>query len=127
METKGSYNMVLNSGPTYKMRAKRVISVKDAVNELRDGMTVGLSGFSYMNPPMEFVREIIRQGKKNLTLVSGPTSGIETDLLIGAECVKKVVTAGVAFEKIAGIAPNFRKAVEECKIEYGNVTKVYGM
>ena len=99
------------------MRAKRITSVNQAVNELKDGMVVGLSGFSYMNPPMEFVREIIRKEKKNLTLVSGPTSGIETDMLIGAGCVKRIITAGVAFEKVAGIAPNFRKAIEAGEVE----------
>ena len=54
-----------------------------------------------MNPPMAIVREIVKKGIKNLRLVSGPTSGIETDILIGAGCVKEVVTACVAFEKIS--------------------------
>ncbi|MBW2974254.1 hypothetical protein KY366_00920 [Candidatus Woesearchaeota archaeon] len=99
------------------MRLEKRISIKDSVDRLKDGMVVGLSGFSYMNPPMGFVREIIRQKKKDLTIVSGPTSGIETDMLIGAGCVKKVVTAGVAFERIAGIAPNFRKAAEEGRLD----------
>ena len=93
-------------------RAKRVLSLSETAALVRDDMIVGLSGFSYQNPPMAIVREIIRRGVKNLTLVSGPTSGLETDLLIGAGCVRRVVTAGVVFERVAAVAPAFRRAAE---------------
>jgi glutaconate CoA-transferase subunit A len=92
-------------------------TIKEAVKKVKDNSTIGLSGFSYMNPPMALVREIIKKGVKGLRLVSGPTSGIETDILIGAGCVSEVVTACVAFEKIAGVAPNFRKFAEQGKIK----------
>ena len=95
----------------------KLISLNESIDKIKSEMTIGLSGFSYMNPPMVFVREIIRRKIKNLTLVSGPTSGIETDMLIGAGCIKKVVTSCVAFEKIAGVAPMFKKAAEEDEIE----------
>ncbi len=98
-------------------RAERVLGLGEAAALLRDGMTVGLSGFSYQNPPMAMVREIIRRGVRDLILVSGPTSGLETDLLIGAGCVKRVVTAGVAFERVAAIAPSFRRAAESGELE----------
>jgi glutaconate CoA-transferase subunit A len=93
-------------------RAERVIGAAEAARLVRDGMVVGLSGFSYQNPPMALVREIIRRRVRDLTLVSGPTSGLETDLLIGAGCVRRVVTAGVAFERVLAIAPAFRRAAE---------------
>ncbi len=98
-------------------RAERVIGAPEAAGLVRDGMVVGLSGFSYQNPPMALVREIIRRRVAGLTVVSGPTSGIETDLLIGAGCVRKVVTAGVVFETVAPIAPAFRRAAERGEIE----------
>jgi glutaconate CoA-transferase, subunit A len=78
---------------------------------------VGLSGFSYQNPPMAIVREIIRRRITDLTVVSGPTSGLETDLLIASGCVRRVVTAGVAFERVSAIAPAFRRAAERGDIE----------
>lgn len=98
-------------------RLQKIIALSEATQKVKDGDTLGLSGFSYMNPPMALVREIIRQGVKNLTLISGPTSGIETDLLIGAGCVEKVITAGVAFENVASIGPNFRKFAQTEKIK----------
>ncbi len=97
-------------------RAERVADLAEAAALVRDGMTVGLSGFSYQNPPMAIVRALIRRGVKDLTVVSGPTSGIETDLLIGAGCVRRVVSAGVAFERVAGIAPAFRRSAERGEI-----------
>ena len=95
----------------------KLITLNESLGKIKSGMTIGLSGFSYMNPPMAFVRGIIRRKIKNLTVVSGPTSGIETDMLIGAGCVKKVITSCVAFEKISGVAPNFRTAAENDEIE----------
>ncbi|MBL7054299.1 hypothetical protein ISS05_00910 [Candidatus Woesearchaeota archaeon] len=95
----------------------RLISIKEAVEKLKPDSTIGLSGFSYMNPPMALVREIIKKNIKGLRLVSGPTSGIETDILIGAGCVKEIITSCVAFEKIAGISPNFKKFSEKGKIK----------
>ena len=93
-------------------RRPLLIDIEHAVDGVRDGMTIGLSGFAYQNAPMAIVREIIRRGIRDLTLVSGPTSGIETDLLIGAGCVSTVVTAGVSLERVAGIGPAFRHGVE---------------
>src|SRR5439155_2127371 len=98
-------------------RAERVLDASEAAALVRDGMVVGLSGFSHQNPPMARVREIIRRRVKGLTIVSGPTSGIETDLLIGAGCVRRAVTAGVAFEQVVPMAPAFRRAAERGEIE----------
>jgi glutaconate CoA-transferase subunit A len=98
-------------------RAERVVTLEEAAALAQDGMIVGLSGFSYQNPPMAMVRALIRRRLKDLTIVSGPTSGIETDLLIGAGCVRRVVTAGVAFERVLPIAPAFRRAAERGEIE----------
>ena len=93
-------------------RSDRLLTLEQAAAIVRDGMVVGLSGFSYQNPPMALVRALIRRGVRDLTVVSGPTAGLETDLLIGAGCAKRVVTAGVAFEGVAGIAPAFRWGAE---------------
>lgn len=98
-------------------RALRVLGLAEAAALVRDGMVVGLSGFSYQNPPMALVRAILRRRVKDLTIVSGPTSGIETDLLIGAGVVRRVITAGVAFESVAPIAPAFRRAAERGELQ----------
>ena len=98
-------------------RADALLELPAAAALVDDGMTVGLSGFAHQNPPMAIVRELVRRGVRGLTLVSGPTSGIETDVLIGAGCVRRVVTAGVALEGVAGIAPAFRYRAERGDID----------
>lgn len=89
-------------------RPERLIDVAAAARRVDDGMTVGISGFAHQNAPMTVVRELIRRGVRDLTLVAGPTAGMETDILIGAGCVRRLVTAGVALEGVVGIAPAFR-------------------
>jgi len=60
--------------------------------------------------PFATGHEIIRQGKKDLTLV-GPISDMLFDQLIGSGCVKKVVAAWVG-NVIMGVGYNMRRAVE---------------
>lgn len=59
--------------------------------------------------------EIIRQHKRNLTLI-GPISDILFDQLIGAGCVKKIQAAWVG-NVITGSGYNFRRAVESGVID----------
>ena len=59
---------------------------------------------------MEFIRELVRQGKKDLNLIDREPA-MDFDLLIGAGCVAKVRTGMLAFE-VFGMAPNFRKKSE---------------
>jgi glutaconate CoA-transferase subunit A len=57
------------------------------------------------------VREIIRRGVKDLTLVPTNATGYQTDILIGAGCVKRIYVSYVGLDYI-GPAPNFRRLAE---------------
>jgi glutaconate CoA-transferase subunit A len=63
---------------------------------------------------MEFVRELVRQEKKDLNLIDREPA-MDFDLLIGAGCVAKVRTGMLAFE-VFGMAPNFRRKSEKGEI-----------
>jgi glutaconate CoA-transferase subunit A len=68
----------------------RVLSLGDAVAELvHDGDTVALEGFTHLIP-VAAGHEIIRQGRRNLTLVR-MTPDIVYDQLIGAGCASKLI------------------------------------
>ena len=54
--------------------------------------------------------EIIRQQKRNLTLV-GPISDMQFDQLIGAGCVRKIIASWVG-NVAAGLGHNYRRAAE---------------
>lgn len=60
--------------------------------------------------PSALVRAMIRQGVRRLRLVGVPTSGMATDLLIGAGCVDSVETSAASLGE-AGTAPRFAAAV----------------
>ena len=71
-------------------------------------MTISIGGFLNSSHPMPLVRAIIRNGVKNLTVVGAASAGLETDLLIGAGCVKTVIAPMISGESLAPIGPSFR-------------------
>jgi glutaconate CoA-transferase subunit A len=63
---------------------------------------------------MALIYEIIRQNKKDLTLL-GWNNAIDMDILIGSGCVSRIETSYVGMAMF-GLAHKFRKAVENGKI-----------
>ncbi|MDP6574590.1 MAG: CoA-transferase [Rhodospirillales bacterium] len=100
-----------------KKRKEVIRTVAEAVGRIEDGMTVAIGGFVADNHPMIMVREIIRKGLKDLTIVGSATAGLDIDLLIGAGCARKVIAPYVGLEKYCPIGHNFRKAAEAKEIE----------
>ena len=76
-----------------------------------DGARIALGGFAIYQHPMAFTRELIRQNKRDLTVV-GVVNGPEVDMLAGAGCLACIETSYVGLEKY-GLAPSFRRKVEE--------------
>ena len=100
-----------------KKRKEVVKPIEDAAALIKDGQTVAIGGFGADNHPMAIVREIIRSSKKNLTIVASATAGLEIDLLIGADCVKKLIAPYVGQELYCPIGHNFRKYAESGEVE----------
>lgn len=72
----------------------KLLPLRDAVRNLvGDGDTVALGGWVIARCVVAAVHELIRQRRKGLTVCQG-LSGFDTDLLAGAGCVKRLVTAG---------------------------------
>lgn len=91
------------------MRA-RILSLPEAVRELvHDGDTVALEGFTHLIP-MAAGQEIIRQARRDLTLVR-MTPDIVYDQLIGAGCARKLVFSWGGNPGV-GSLHRFRDAIE---------------
>ena len=87
-----------------------ITSLADAVSDLVDnGDTVALEGFTHLIP-VAAGQEIIRQGKRDLTLVR-MTPDIVYDQLIGAGCVRKLIFSWGGNPGV-GSLHRFRDAVE---------------
>jgi glutaconate CoA-transferase subunit A len=65
---------------------------------------------------MALIRELLRQGRKDLKLITLPTGGLNVDLLVGGGAASLVHFAQVALEEY-GLAPNFRRAVEQGRLK----------
>ncbi len=95
---------------------ERLLSLQEAVSRyVHDGDVVAVGGVGRNRSPMALVREIVRQGKKDLHIV-GREKGMDFDMLIGAGCVRKVSFALVSLEEF-GLAMNFRRKAQAGDIE----------
>lgn len=89
----------------------KVRTLRDAIaRDVEDGMSVAMGCALESLIPFAASHEIIRQGKKDLTLIA-PISDIQFDQLIGAGCVKKVIASWVG-NVAAGLGHNYRRAAE---------------
>lgn len=98
-------------------RKSLVIGEAEAAEMIRDGMTIAIGGFINSSHPMAVVRQIIRRGVKNLTVVGAASGGLDLDLLIAAGCVKKLVTTYMGGEHYCPVAPFFRVAAQRGELE----------
>lgn len=101
---------------TARPMSTKVMSMREAIARfVKDGDTVVLGAALEHAIPFAAGHELIRQGRRNLTLV-GPISDILFDQLIGAGCVARVEAAWVG-NVAAGSGYNFRRAAETGRLE----------
>lgn len=94
----------------------KLTDLASAVATVGDGDLVALGGGLSARLPMALVRELIRQGRRDLHLV-GSAHGIDVDLLIAAGAVAVCEESYVGFEQDLGLAPCYRRAAENGSIE----------
>lgn len=102
-------------------RKELIVDAKEAASSIEDGMIVSIGGFLLSSHPMALIREVIKREVKNLTLMPAVSSSLEADILIGAGCVKKIITAYCGVEEYAPICPLFRAFAEQGKLEVWEV------
>lgn len=93
------------------------LDLTQAAAQITDGMTIALGGMTVYRRPVAFVLALLRRQPrpKDLTLLCF-TAGYESDLLIGAGCVRAVRSCYVGLEAF-GFAPMFTQAAQK-----GNIT-----
>ena len=74
--------------------ADKVVPLSDAISHLvEDGDTIALGGWVITRCVSAVVHELIRHRKRELTVCQG-LSGFDTDLLVGAGAVRRLITGG---------------------------------
>jgi len=97
-------------------------SLEEAVELIPDGSTVAVGGAWLSGHPMALVRELVRQGRRDLHLVT-VVGSVAIDALVGAGCAASVAFSFVSLEAF-GLAPNFRRAAESGELELRERTGV---
>jgi glutaconate CoA-transferase subunit A len=96
------------------MKSFDELSLKEIVNEVKDGCILGVPA-DYSGVPMEFTKRLIKKGIKDLKLYCLPLTTIQGDMLIGSGCVSEIEAAAVTLGEF-GLAPRFSEAVENGSI-----------
>jgi len=92
-------------------QADKQCSVAELAELIPDGASVALGGSFLHRGPFALVRELVRQGKKDLEIIK-QSPGYDIDLLSRAGVATRARTGIVAMEGNFGLAPFYRKAVE---------------
>jgi len=101
-------------------RTSKVKSAEEAFKVVTPGTSIAMTCAHYSSVPMGAMRQLIRMGAKDLTIIPTPSAGLAIDLLIAAGCVKKVFASYVGLEFL-GLAPNYRRAAEQGTVEISDI------
>ena len=97
--------------------ADKRTTVADAIRKyVPDGSLVAMGGFGHIRIPMALIYELVRQRKRNLTVI-GKTAVHDIDILIGGGCVSRVEVAYAFGHELRGLSPCGRRAVESCQVK----------
>ncbi|MCY4036706.1 MAG: CoA transferase subunit A [bacterium] len=92
------------------MSAEKLTTLEEAAALVRDGDTVAIQNMATQAAPMALVRELIRQGRRELGVVC-LVGGICVDWLAAAGAMNRLIGAAVSMEQF-GLCQRYRKAVE---------------
>jgi glutaconate CoA-transferase subunit A len=95
---------------------EKVLGLADAMSLIRDGDLVGIGGGPLSAAPMALIHEIIRAGRRDLTLTLAPRGGLAGDILLGAGCARAIEFAQMTLEEY-GLPPHFRRLAQAGAIE----------
>jgi len=93
---------------------KRMSEAEAVSRFIHDGDYIGTELYGTVRCPMSLVREIIRQGKKNLRLAGQGV--MELDMLLAAHAVKEIDITYVGLE-VYGVSNGLRREVESGRVE----------
>jgi glutaconate CoA-transferase subunit A len=82
--------------------AQKITGAADVVRTIPDGSHIALGGFAIARNVIAVVHELIRQKKRNLTVSQG-VAGLDTDLLVGAGSVGRLIIGGGSLDRFGPV------------------------
>ena len=99
-------------------RVDKSMSAAEAVRRfVEDGDTVAVGGTTHARTPMALLGEVLRQGRRDLSLAR-PLTCFESELFIATGMASKVITSWVGIGHGWGLARVLREYVEAGRIDY---------
>jgi acetate CoA/acetoacetate CoA-transferase alpha subunit len=91
----------------------KTISLHDAVALIPDGATLMIGGFLAVGSPDRVIDELVRQGKRNLTVIANDTAmpGVGIGKLVAAGLLRKVIVSHI------GLNPETQQQMLSGKLE----------
>lgn len=84
------------------------MTVEEIVDQLQDGMTIGIGGWATRRKPMALIRAIARSSLKDLTVMAG-YGGMDIGLLAATGKIRKLIFAFASLDHFP-LEPHFRNA-----------------
>jgi glutaconate CoA-transferase subunit A len=100
----------------------KLVGLADAAALVPSGASLTIGGSIIRRSPVALIRELIRQQKSGFTVLAYP-AGFTTDLLAGAGAVDRVEAVYEGLFQF-GFAYNFRRGVEEGRIDIRDFSEV---
>lgn len=99
------------------MLLNHLVSLAQATARIQDGQTIAFGGLTLYRRPVAFALALLRRTPppRDLTLLCF-TAGIESDILVGAGCVRAVRSCYFGLEAF-GFAPMFTQAAQRGEIQ----------
>jgi acyl CoA:acetate/3-ketoacid CoA transferase alpha subunit len=82
--------------------AQKITGAADIVRTIPDGSHIALGGFAIARNVIAIVHELIRQKKRDL-MVSQGVAGLDTDLLVGAGSVSRLIIGGGSLDRFGPV------------------------
>ncbi len=82
--------------------AQKITGAADVVRTIPDGSHIALGGFAIARNVIAVVHELIRQKKRDLTVSQG-VAGLDTDLLVGAGSVGRLIIGGGSLDRFGPV------------------------
>lgn len=94
--------------------SKKLVSLSEAVAQIPDGASIGLPGFSIARNAIAFAHEVIRQGKKHLTL-SSCAAGLDAEQMVAANAVDHFIYSAGTLDKY-GLVATINRYIDQGKL-----------
>lgn len=96
---------------------EKVMSLEEAAGLVKDGSLVGIGGSTLSRTPMAMIWQLIRAGRKDLTVARSIVSS-DGDLLFSSGVAKRIITSWFSQGIVWGISKVMRHYVETGKVQY---------